>query len=215
MGRNKNPEQTQERIVDASVKLFIEKGYEQTTIQDILNVLNLSKGGLYHHFKSKEEILEVVKQKRAQYAADMLRDLIENTKGTNAKEKLKKILYQLGTNTETHSFDAILTSQSNNPHFVMGAFQNAVNQDAPIIAKLIEDGVEDGSLQTTQPVLCAEIFLLLLNFWASPVPFKRNLDETKERLTYLQSVMTLLGLDIIDGKFIESVLNGYQKTGMF
>lgn len=46
MGRNKYPEQTQERIVEASVKLFIEEGYEQTTIQDILDALNLSKGGV-------------------------------------------------------------------------------------------------------------------------------------------------------------------------
>lgn len=214
MGRNKYPEQTQERIVDASVKLFIEKGYEQTTIQDILDALNLSKGGLYHHFKSKEEILEAVKQKRAQYAADMLHDLIQNTEAENAKEKLKKILCRLSTSTETYAFDTIL-SQVNNPHFVMGALQNAVNQDAPIIAKLIEDGVKDGSLQTTQPDLCAEIFLLLLNFWASPVLFGRNLEETKKRLTYLQSVMSLLGLDILDGGFIESIISGYQKTDMF
>lgn len=214
MGRNKYPEQTQERIVDASVKLFIEKGYEQTTIQDILDALNLSKGGLYHHFKSKEEILEAVKQKRAQYAADMLHDLIQNTEAENAKEKLKKILCRLGTSTETYAFDTIL-SQVNNPHFVMGALQNAVNQDAPIIAKLIEDGVKDGSLQTTLPDLCAEIFLLLLNFWASPVLFGRNLEETKKRLTYLQSVMSLLGLDILDGGFIESIISGYQKTEMF
>lgn len=155
MGRNKYPEQTQERIVDASIKLFIEKGYEQTTIQDILDALNLSKGGLYHHFKSKEEILEAVKQKRAQYAADMLRDLIENTKAENGKEKMKKILFQLGTSTQTHSFDAVLSSQSSNPHFVMGAMQNAVTQDSPIISKLIEEGVRDGSIQTTEPTLCA------------------------------------------------------------
>lgn len=215
MGRSKNPEQTQERIVDASIKLFIEKGYEQTTIQDILHALNLSKGGLYHHFKSKEEILDAVKQKRIQYAADMLHDLINHTKAPNAKEKMKKILYQLGTSTQTHSFDTILTSQSNDPHFVMGALQNAVNQDAPIIAKLIEEGLKDGSIQTTEPVLCAEIFLLLLNFWASPVLFKRNLEETKKRLTYLQSVTKLLGLDIIDDECIESVTSGYEKTGMF
>lgn len=100
MGRSKNPEQTKERIVDASIKLFIEKGYEQTTIQDILDALNLSKGGLYHHFKSKEEILEVVKQKRSQYAAQRAHDLIENTKETNAKEKLKNILYKIATDTE-------------------------------------------------------------------------------------------------------------------
>ena len=215
MGRNKYPEQTQERIVEASIKLFIEKGYEQTTIQDILDALHLSKGGLYHHFKSKEEILEAVKQKRAQYAADMLHDLIDNTKAANAKEKLKKILYQWGASTQTHSFDTILSSQSNNPHFVMGALQNAVNQDAPIISKLIEEGVKDGSIQTAEPALCAEIFLLLLNFWTSPVLFKRNLDETKKRLSYLQSLMCLLGLDIIDNEFIENIAGSYDKTGMF
>lgn len=215
MGRYKYPEQTQERIVDASIKLFIEKGYEQTTIQDILDALNLSKGGLYHHFKSKEEILEAVKQKRAQCAADMLHDLIKHTEAVNAKEKMKKILYQLGTSTQTHLFDTILTSQANNPHFVIGALQNAVDQDAPIIGKLIEEGLKDGSIQTTEPGLCAEIFLLLLNFWASPVLFKRNIDETKKRLSYLQSVMCMLGLDIIDNEFIENVVGGYDKRGMF
>lgn len=213
MGRNKCPEQTQERIVEASVKLFIEKGYDQTTIQNILDALNLSKGGLYHHFKSKEEILEAVKQKRAQYAADMLHDLIQTIEAKDAKEKLKKILCKLGTSTETHTFDTIL-AQANNPHFVVGALQNAVNQDAPIIAGIIEDGVKDGSLQTDQPDLCAEIFLLLLNFWASPMLFGRNREETQRRLAYLQSVMRLLGLDILDDGLIESITSGYQRTGM-
>lgn len=214
MGRNKNPEETQERIVDAAIKLFIEKGYEQTTIQDILDALNLSKGGLYHHFKSKEEILEVVKQKRAQCVTDMLREIIEKADGANAKEKLKNILYLSATNTEIHSFDAILTSRSNEPHFVVDALQNTVNQDAPIIAKLIESGLKDGSLQTAQPVLCAEVFLLLFNYWASPVLFKRSLVETKERLTYLQSLLCLMGLEIIDDDFIESVINRYKAMGM-
>lgn len=215
MGRNKNPEQMREKIVEASIKLFIEKGYEQTTIQDILDILHISKGGLYHHFKSKDEILATVIQKRAQYASDMLHDLIQNTEATNAKEKMKKIVYQVGTSTQIHSFDTVLNSQASNPHFVMGAIQNAVNKDAPIISKLIEEGVKDGSIQTTEPTLCAEIFLLLLNFWVSPVLFERNLAETKKRLTYLQSVMTLLGLDIIDSEFIQTVTSGYEKTGMF
>lgn len=214
MGRNKNPEQTQESIIDTSIKLFMEKGYEQTTIQDILNELKLSKGGLYHHFKSKEEILEAVKQKRAQYAADTLRELIQNTKAENAKEKLQKILYQLSTNTKTNALDTILTSQASNPYFVMGALQNTVNQDAPILAQLIEEGVNDGSLQTCQPEFCAEIFLMLINYWASPMLFERTLEETKKRLEYLQSVMCKLGLDIIDNELISCIINGYGKTGL-
>ena len=45
MARNKYPEETVARILDVSLKLFLEKGYENTTIQDIIDALgNLSKG---------------------------------------------------------------------------------------------------------------------------------------------------------------------------
>lgn len=91
MRKNKYPEQTKENILVAATQLFMEKGYEQTSIQDILDVTKLSKGGLYHYFKSKDEILEAVMQKRVPYVNDKFHDIIENTKGENAK-KLKNTL---------------------------------------------------------------------------------------------------------------------------
>jgi AcrR family transcriptional regulator len=61
MARNKYPEVTVERILDVSQRLFLEKGYENTTIQDIVDGLDgLTKGAVYHHFKSKEEIMDAV-----------------------------------------------------------------------------------------------------------------------------------------------------------
>ena len=61
MARNKYPEVTVEKILDAAQRLFLEKGYDNTTIQDIVNELDgLSKGAVYHHFKSKEEIMDAV-----------------------------------------------------------------------------------------------------------------------------------------------------------
>ena len=61
MARNKYPEVTEERILDTAQHLFLEKGYENTTIQDIVNELGgLTKGAVYHHFKSKEEIMDAV-----------------------------------------------------------------------------------------------------------------------------------------------------------
>ena len=54
MARNKDPEITVEKILDAAQRLFLEKGYENTTIQDIVGELGgLTKGAVYHHFKSK------------------------------------------------------------------------------------------------------------------------------------------------------------------
>ena len=55
MPRNKYPEETVQKILDVSMKLFLEKGYEETTILDIVGELGgLTRGAFYHHFKSKE-----------------------------------------------------------------------------------------------------------------------------------------------------------------
>jgi len=58
MPRNKYPEQTVEKILDAAALLFLQKGYQNTTLQDIIDATKLSKGAVYHHFRSKEEIAQ-------------------------------------------------------------------------------------------------------------------------------------------------------------
>ena len=57
---------TERRILDSARRLFAEKGYEKTSIQDILNDLGLSKGGLYHHFKSDDSIPTAYPEEAAQ-----------------------------------------------------------------------------------------------------------------------------------------------------
>lgn len=69
-------------------------------------------------------------------------------------------------------------------------------------------------MHTTDPELGAKVFLLLLNFWINPVLFGRNSSETKKRLNYLQSVLCLLGMDIIDDDFIALMMNAYDKMNV-
>jgi len=47
---------TKKNIIKASFALFLEKGYKELTIKEIMEVTGLSKGAIYHHFKNKEEI---------------------------------------------------------------------------------------------------------------------------------------------------------------
>ena len=47
------------KIIDAAMKLFLEKGYENTTMQDIVEASGMSKGTIYHYFKSKQEIVRI------------------------------------------------------------------------------------------------------------------------------------------------------------
>ncbi len=51
---------TRTRILQEAAKLFTEKGYEATSVQDLAQALGLSKAALYHHFRSKEEILYAI-----------------------------------------------------------------------------------------------------------------------------------------------------------
>lgn len=64
----KGDEKRQE-LLSAAEGLFCTKGYEATSVQDILDALHISKGGFYHHFSSKEEVLRALCSRRAERAA--------------------------------------------------------------------------------------------------------------------------------------------------
>lgn len=49
--------ETKKRIIDCARKLFIEKGYNNVTVDEIINEANSSKGGFYTHFKTKEDLI--------------------------------------------------------------------------------------------------------------------------------------------------------------
>lgn len=69
-------DEKRQAILDLSERLFLGQGYAQTSIQDILNAADMSKGGFYHHFAGKEEILRALCQRRAERAADRAADAL-------------------------------------------------------------------------------------------------------------------------------------------
>ena len=83
MSRNKYPEETVNLILDVSQRLFIEKGYDNTTIQDIIDELGgLTKGAIYHHFSSKQRSTALIaSQSLTCCSADLSRDSSPKTCG--------------------------------------------------------------------------------------------------------------------------------------
>ncbi len=102
MARNKYPEETLNKILTVSLNLFMEKGYEHTSIQDITNSLGgLTKGAVYHHFKSKEEILQAVIG-RLNQGVDEMYVSIRDDKSLNGLEKLRKV-FRVSLNDSSQS----------------------------------------------------------------------------------------------------------------
>ncbi len=66
-------------IIETAEGLFYSKGYENTSIQDVLDALNLSKGGFYHHFESKLSLLDAICEKRVEsYARECREQVAQN-----------------------------------------------------------------------------------------------------------------------------------------
>lgn len=213
MARNKHPEQTLEQILSVSAKLFTEKSYEKTSIQDIIHALGMSKGAIYHHFKSKEDILEAVMEQQFSYATERLNYLIANTEAPNARLKLIQILENLLSDPKAHTLDKVLSHQIKNPQFVLTGMNNGIEKDAPIIAQIMIEGQADGSMTTEFPYECAEVFMLLINIWINPTLFRRNRSETVSRLTFLQQMMKSLGADIITDQLLQKVTEHHSSLG--
>lgn len=207
-----NPEQTLENILSISEKLFIEKGFENTSIQEIINELGMSKGAIYYHFKSKEEILDAVLLKHSNQLDRMLKKWIHDNDACTAREKLIKILESNWGYIEENSLNKTMISQTNNSQFILGAIKTTIKNSAPILAKIMVEGKEEGSITTEYPNECAQVFILLINFWCDPMNFQCNLQELINRLKFLQQMMKNMGADIITDELINNISTSFKNV---
>ena len=177
MARNKYPEITVDKILEASQRLFLEKGYDNTTIQDIVNELNgLSKGAIYHHFKSKEEIMSALGD----------RMFFQN----NPFEKVKQ-------RTDLNGLEKMKLAILLNPRILAEMIATNRRLLCPYWMELLEEGQKDGSVKTPYTKELAE-FLILTDIWMIPSVFPATKEELQKRLQFIKETLEHMGLPLID-----------------
>lgn len=216
MARNKHPEETVNLILDVAFRLFMEKGYERTSIQDIINNLGgLSKGAIYHHFKSKEDILVAVTDRMTAESNQMLATIRDRTDLTG-KEKLKTIFKESICRPVQDEIFTVAPDLSNNPRLIFSIFRETVDEVAPnYILPIIEQGIADGSIQTDYPEELAELIILAANIWMNPMIFDSSEEESHRKFMVFRQMMKGFGLDIVDDEMLDrlqELANIYQKN---
>jgi AcrR family transcriptional regulator len=210
MARNKNPEITINRILDAAMDLFLEKGYDNTTIQDIVDDLgDLSKGAIYHHFKSKEEIIEAVIPRLYDSSDSQLLKIKESTSYTGL-EKLNKTMIVSLKNPGQEKLAMAAPNLMKNPRFLTQQLYNTIENIVPqLVEPMIREGIKDGSIVTDNPKEVAEIFMILMNIWINPAIFHSTEEEFKNKFMFFRKLVADLGIPILDDKVLE-VLEKYR-----
>ncbi|WMJ79488.1 TetR/AcrR family transcriptional regulator [Clostridium sp. MB40-C1] len=211
MARNKYPEETVNRILEVSLKLFMEKGYEHTSIQNIIDELGgLTKGAIYHHFKSKEDILLAVAEDIYK-ETDIRLSAIRDDKRLNGLQRLQKMFHSSLESPSQYEMFSVAPNLLKNPQILAIQLQGIIDETVPFyILPVIEQGIADGSIQTDYPKELSEVLMLLTNMWLNPMIFAVSSTEMLNKCRFFQKILLSLGLDLIDDRMLE-LFDQYTK----
>lgn len=213
MSRNKYPEETHKRILDVSTKLFFEKGYDQTSLQDIIDGLGgMTKGAIYHHFRSKEEILiAVVNRMCDDNSVKMAR--IRDDDSLTGKQKLEKMFSESLTNPSQKDMFTVTPNLMENPKLLVYYLKNVVDMIVPdYIVPVIKQGVEDGSIETDYPEELADAIMFLTDVWVNPVIFKMSEKQLINRILLINDMVKPFGLELISKEMIDCMKECRRAT---
>ncbi|WP_313342259.1 TetR/AcrR family transcriptional regulator [Sedimentibacter sp.] len=188
-------------ILDAAEKLFLTKGYEKCTVNDILKEVDIAKGTLYHYFKSKEDILDAIVWR--------YKDMV-----IRRTEKILKIDNISPTERLMRTFMAMqITNQIdndiiNNLHKTENALlhQKILNQIvtamAPVLAGIIQEGIEKKIWNCRYPLQYMQVFLAASLTLTDEGIFEMDADSQMKVMTALISLLEKM-LDVPEDYFAQ------------
>lgn len=205
MARNAHPEITERRILDAAQKLFLTKGYEKTSIQDILNELgDLSKGAIYHHFDSKKAILDAIGKRDD--AKTMSRfDEIDKRDDLTGLQKIHEYLWTSDEDMKHMQIAGLFTPSLTDPQILSDSLIFWAQQLPDQWRRFIDEGIEDGSIVTNHPQQVAELLAMLANLWLVPSLYPATPSQLRERIECIGIMLDALGLRVFDAGLIANV----------
>lgn len=153
----KDPEIRRLEIIAAARHLFETQEYEKTSMQDVINYLDIAKGTIYHYFASKEALLQAVIQEIVDESVDQMCQVVEYAQAT-ALAKIQ-LLMSAGSIAEKNEKLLDHLHKYSNDIMHLRLLTAALGQQAPLYAKLIEQGCSEGIFTTDTPLECAEFIL--------------------------------------------------------
>lgn len=160
----KGDERKQE-ILTAAEKLFCARGYQETSVQDILDELKVSKGAFYHHFESKGSVLETLCTQRAEKAAERTREAL--TKSEDNLARLNIVLQGMSPLCmEEVTFLSMLLPQlfTHEGRTVCMAYQDALHSAfLPMMTEVVSAAAANGVIAPAGGEDLADLLLVMMN----------------------------------------------------
>ena len=152
---------TKRKIFETSMKLFAEKGYEATSIEEITATVGVAKGTLYYHFSSKEEIFNFLIEEGIKLLQNSID--IKTAKFSNYIDKIKAIiLIQIKIVVKYEDLITILLTQFWGKEVRNQVCKKHILSYIYKIEHIVQEGIEKGEIKKGNPqVIASEIYGLI------------------------------------------------------
>ena len=196
----KVPEERKQELIDTAERLFLEKGYEQTTVADIVREIEVAQGTFYYYFSSKEKILEAIIEKDITALEEDVRQIMSR-EDANAAIKLNAVVNSIiGISTSRREIMNYLHEESNAVmHEKME--RHTIERLVPLMTRVVAEGTHAGIFDVQYPTESVEFLLAsLVYFFHHPEVFADPMRREKMQ----SSLETILGrtLAVKDYKFV-------------
>ena len=186
----KTKEERRNEIIETAGKLFEEKGYEQTQVQDIVNEIGVAKGLFYYYFKSKDEVMEELADRYADAIIDAVNKLID--KDISTFDKINRIFQIFIDSAEKKSgiFMGILYVKNGITHERI--FFNVGKKMVPLVTELILSGNDNGECNCSDPKFITEFLVSGLFNILNQISPDEKIDYLKEKLPTIKTMILKL-----------------------
>lgn len=157
----KKPEERKKEIVETACQLFLSKGYDKTTMRDVMEQLQIAKGTIYHYFKSKDQLLDAVITQIVDEDLAKMKQLVDGAEGS-ALDMMEFLALHSANNHDQQTLDNL--HQTDNASLHIRLLGKLVTTQALIYGKFIEQGRREGLFETDHPIECAEFILSSISF---------------------------------------------------
>ena len=200
MARNRNSHETRKKILEVSKDLFLEKGFDNTSIQDIIDGLDgLTKGVIYHHFESKDEILQSIIRENNQEILNY------NWRGDTALEKIQNSLMDAFSNLKQQRLVYSVSIMLRSPRLLGEQYLSLFSDFLPEIRKKVYEGVKDESIKTEYPEELADLIILTLDVWIGFQISVFSVEELKRKMNFIKLTFEGLGVQLITDEMMEVI----------
>lgn len=191
----KPPEQWKQEILDAAKALFLSKGYEETSITDIMELAGGAKGMFYRFYESKEEVMHALGDRM--FFENNPFEAVRGRSDLNGLQKIREVLILNRADEDRESINAQAVDILKDPRILAAAVEANRSVLTPLWLELIEEGRRDGSIRTEYARELSEL-LPLINFWLLPSVFPADADELRHKFRFVAEVLASMGLPIMD-----------------